>query len=721
MKANYSVMELLEMELETLPKTKAGLGEKIKRESWPFIEIACKGGRNGKRREYAPPPEIMAQIKEREISQLMDETAPAPLPALADEPETGLSVAQRHAVLTDRQKQVESARMGVLSAIDKLMDEAKTGKLAAITTLLTQARLPEYGHIAKMFELARDGRGAVGDLPSVRTINRWFAARESGELVPKIRLPDMALPEWGKLWLACWQNPQKRGVEQAYREFFVPQWQQQAPLAKMPSVHQARRLLEKLGNVSREKGRLGPRALKNLKGFKVREFLHLDPAEIYTADGHTFDAEVLHPDSGKPFRPEITTVADVATRKIVGWSVDLAESGHAVLAAISHACGTNGIPAIFYVDNGKGYKNSLMTDEATGLMGRIGTTMMHSLPYSSKARGVIERLHQTVWVDAAKSLASYMGEDMDDEARQEVHKASRKAGQVALKTVPALANIASLQASPLPTWRDFVVFCAQRVEWYNNRPHRSLPKVLDVSGKRRHMTPNEMWALKVAEGAEILRVDEADKQTLFMPQKMCTVERERVRLHRNYYYSTALQEYNGERMRVAYDIHDADFVWIYDDAGRFVAKAEWNANNIDYMPKTVREQAKEKRVDAQLKRIAKKGADIEAARPVRVIEHQTSVNLGGVVLNMAEIRQRGEALAAIKPRADDVDAVVVERPSETEKADDGWQVPATAQERFELYQRLQHAADLPEKAATWVRLYPGCVEYRALSKRAQAM
>ena len=139
------------------------------------------------------------------------------------------------------------------------------------------------------------------------------------------------------------------------------------------------------------------------------------------------------------------------------------------------------------------------------------------------------------------------------------------------------------------------------------------------------------------------------------------------------------------------------------------------------MPKTVREQAKEKRVDAQLKRIAKKGADIEAARPVRVIEHQTSVNLGGVVLNMAEIRQRGEALAAIKPRADDVDAVVVERPSETEKADDGWQVPATAQERFELYQRLQHAADLPEKAATWVRLYPGCVEYRALSKRAQAM
>ena len=229
MKQYYSAAELANLSLEGMPGTTRGVQKKAERDRWPFVEVVALGGRNGKRREYAPPPEIMAQIKEREISQMMNETAPAPLPALADEPQTGLSVAQRHAVLTDRQKQVESARMGVLSAIDKLMDEAKTGKLAAITTLLTQARLPEYGHIAKMFELARDGRGAVGDLPSVRTINRWFAARESGELVPKIRLPDMALPEWGKLWLACWQNPQKRGVEQAYREFFVPQWQQQAP------------------------------------------------------------------------------------------------------------------------------------------------------------------------------------------------------------------------------------------------------------------------------------------------------------------------------------------------------------------------------------------------------------------------------------------------------------------------------------------------------------
>ncbi|MCY7265051.1 hypothetical protein, partial [Pseudomonas protegens] len=71
--------------------------------------------------------------------------------------------------------------------------------------------------------------------------------------------------------------------------------------------------------------------------------------------------------------------------------------------------------------------------------------MRHSLPYSSQARGVIERLHQTVWVQAAKRLQSYIGADMDKQAGQAVHKAGRKLmkQEAALKGVPALGNILS--------------------------------------------------------------------------------------------------------------------------------------------------------------------------------------------------------------------------------------------------------------------------------------
>ena len=139
-----------------------------------------------------------------------------------------------------------------------------------------------------------------------------------------------------------------------------------------------------MGNVERERGRRGARDLKNILPHKRREFMHLKPAAIYTADGHTFDTEVLNPLSGLPFRPEITTVLDVGTRRCMGWSVGLAESRFTVLEALSHASRA-AIGALWYVDWGKGFENLMMTDEATGLMGRLGMTMTHSRAYNSQA------------------------------------------------------------------------------------------------------------------------------------------------------------------------------------------------------------------------------------------------------------------------------------------------------------------------------------------------
>lgn len=77
---------------------------------------------------------------------------------------------------------------------------------------------------------------------------------------------------------------------QAAFELFARSELAQRPLVKLPSVHQARCWLDKLGNVAREDGRMGSRELKTVKPYKVRDFKHLQPTDIYTADGHTFDA-----------------------------------------------------------------------------------------------------------------------------------------------------------------------------------------------------------------------------------------------------------------------------------------------------------------------------------------------------------------------------------------------------------------------------------------------
>ena len=364
MKTHFSIAELLNLNVSALPSSKSGLIKRIQSECWPFVEVAGKGGRNGKRREYAPPPDVMKQIQARKLEEALGglEDLPSPTemegkPAVRNE-ETPLALPETVCIVdgsTEQQRLCESSRRGVLAAVERVMAEAGVSKEAAITTVLTQAKMPGFEHIEKLFSLAADGRGGGGKLPSPRTIKRWFAARECNSLAPKISQKDMNVPSWLPLFLECYRLPMKPSVTEAYR-FFLRRLESDGN--KCPSIHTVRRWLGKVGNVERERGRRGARDLKNILPHKRREFMHLKPAAIYTADGHTFDAEVLNPLSGLPFRPEITTVLDVGTRRCMGWSVGLAESRFTVLEALSHASRA-AIGALWYVDWGIGHGKRL--------------------------------------------------------------------------------------------------------------------------------------------------------------------------------------------------------------------------------------------------------------------------------------------------------------------------------------------------------------------------
>lgn len=667
------------------------------RESWIYSDEPVAGGRQ---RLYAPadlPADVCRALAALRLESVVSEVSPpaalaAVLPAGALSPSTSLAPAApfSDADLTDRQRLERDARRGVLAAVRRLQLDTGCSQEAALTTLLTSARAGRLDAVLdNMLRLARDPRGRAGDgYPSVRTLKRWMSA--GADLAPKVKRARLDVPAWAAVFLREYQQPQKPSVEAAYRAACV-QW----PAEQRPSIHQVRRFIAKLGTVTRERGRMGERELKNIRPFIRRTFDQLLPNDIWTADGHTFDAEVQHPLHGRPFRPEITTFIDIATRRAVGWSVDLAESSQAVADALRHGVERNGIPAMLYVDNGSGYRNAFMSDDATGLVGRLGATIEHSLPYNSQARGVIERAHQTIWVTGAKQLPAYMGAAMDREARLAQFKLTRRA----LKAGGAM---------PLMPWDLFVQYCEQRIAEYNARAHRSLGRI----------SPDAAWANHLARGWAPALMGADEIATLFRPRVVRKLGRAEIRLFNNIYFARELEEFHGLEGHIAYDIHDASRVWVYAPDGRLICEAKVNGNARHYYPVPVVEQARQRRAKGRLARVESARDEILAelrGAPALSAPEAGQIVIAGRVIDPAALAQRAAVREAIEVHPEPV----------TEPG----HAPAAAQPRSErsaadnyadwlaLDTRIAAGEAASEAEIRWHRSYPNSAQFKAHVKK----
>jgi putative transposase len=574
--------------------------KRANKECWPSRERVASGGG----REYpisALPKPAQAAL----LAQLAAEAAPA-LPAPVARRATPVT-AEQIAPLTDDQRQRQSARAVILAECERLAIQASVSFKRAAQTLETLARtggLP--AQLAGLAPLA-NARLSDGRTLSARSILRWRQEADAAGVVapaPKVPVARNEIPWWAPEMVGRWAIPTKPPLEEVYIEFC----QHRAvvtPDAILPSIHQVRRFFAKLGTVTKAAGRMGPRALKTLKAYVKRDFSALEPNDVWSADGHTYDAEIAHPLNGQPIRPEITLIVDIAIRRVTGWSASLKESTATVAEALRHGVTRNGVPAIFYVDNGPGYTGANIGGPEVGLLGRIGTTIEHSLPYNSQARGVIERLHQSVLVKSARKLPTYLNDRMDDEARQRVFKTTRadlKAAQRAGKTGTDLVGASRY----LIGWDDLLAHVGAAVEAYNNRPHSSL-------GGR---SPNEALADFLDAGWSPLMLATDEEEALFRPVVERTTNRGLINWLGHEYFAQALEEWGGQRVQVAYDIHDASRVWVSDLDGRFICEAALDGHSTAYMPASAVQKAQNARADAALKRLALKQEAIESARPV---------------------------------------------------------------------------------------------------------
>jgi putative transposase len=611
MKTHYSIAELHELELDGLPTSRRGLEKYVLAHSLKYREVPSRG-KGGTRKEYELSSELTNLISLREIkNEVVSQSQPTEVISVTNVANSPFCPSSE---LMNWQREIAENRLFVVRYIQQQIKQG-TKKTPAIEQFIVDAEallLPEEMQLAVQKANAKAGEGRT---VSRRSVFDWVKSVEEAEqhkiniisvLAPKARRSD--IPAWAMDLLKLWAQPQKPTLP-AVLELLPNYLKADVPC---PSYNQAYRFIkEKLGNVEAQRGRMGSHDIKNIKPFIRRDTEQLLPTDVYTADGHCFDAEVAHPMHGKPFRPEITSIIDVATRRLVGWSIDLAESGWAVLDAVRMSACECGIPAIFYVDNGSGYKNQMMGAKGRGVMARLNTEMSHALPYNSQAKGLIERSHQTLWVKAAKNLPSYIGKDMDAEASNKMFKLTRS----------EIKQIGVSKA--LMSWTDFLNYADEVVRNYNNKPHSGLKRITDpVTFKKRHQSPLEAWSEALELGAPIDCVEDWDAEDLFRPYEERKVRRGEIELFGNRYFSQELAEYHSDTVLVGYDIHNADRITVRDEDGRLICYAFWNANKRSYFPMTKVEQARQRRADGRLRRLAVKQDEVlQEVNPQAVIEH----------------------------------------------------------------------------------------------------
>ena len=581
--------------------SKSQAERKASSDSWVFMEEAVRGGR---RRLY--PLATLPEGVRNALAKKSLATARATTPA---------RIATELLTISDLktfQRDPMEARAALLAEIDRLVMTG-IGRSKAVAMLIAMAARGELSPELQSLTPIANARANGSRSLSRATIYNWLKARDDagGNMVAlaPIAPPESPEPWWFRPFTKLYCIPTGPSMAEVLEH---PEWPE--AVAK-PSYDQVRRFMKSVSLLTKSRGRVGPRAMKAMMGYKLRDASEMWPGCVFIGDGHTDKKLVAHPDSGRPFRAEITAILDVYSRKWVGWSVALAENTWAVADALRHAVTTAACCDIFYYDNGSGAKNKTWDDDCTGMAARLSITKLHSAPWSSQARGIIERFHSSVLHKLARRSITYVGARMDKEARQIIDK----------KIAAEIKENGSSEI--LPSWAEFIAELAAEQVRYNDRPHDSLDKIIDpVTGKRRHMTPNEVWDKGLEQGLTGEPISTEEARTLFRPAVRRKVTRELVSVFSNQYHARELDELHGQEVMVAYDIHDANHVEISRLDGRWLCTGKWDGHKTNYMPVPVIQQARETRLAGQLARNDDRRQNIlDTAGPTLTIEHQPTI------------------------------------------------------------------------------------------------
>ncbi|EID7158078.1 transposase [Salmonella enterica] len=632
--------------LASLPNigcSRATLARRANREGWTFRQLQGKRGVSYEYEISSLPLTIQEEVRERQIQQLMevglqkpakpvvrrrrDPDAISPLEAYRGSPQL---MEERLNALTENQRQVADARVALVREVFLLEEKGNIGRLKAINYVVSKARsgeLPPLLQAAAVTANAKRGSGrTISRDPLYQWVLKYSQAQNAAErllLLAPGKREEMKVEEisWLADFLAEYRQSNGRPMTEAYEDF-VAEWNRRHAeepymLQIIPSYDAIRRVMKKLPEVVKQKGRITGSEYRQLEGFTRRDWDAMPVNYVWIGDGHGMKLKCAHPIHGRPFSPEVTFVIDGGTRFVVGWSLDLAENVFAVAGAIQHGIRNHGKPFIYYSDNGSGETADVLDKEVVGILPRLGINHPTGIAGNPQGRGIIERLNRTLPVRIARKYRTYFGKGADRETLRKTNRNLRSAFN-ALQKGKELNAVQRSAMRDLPSWEELIEAIRDGVEWYNNRQHSELP--MKANGK--HYSPAEYRKKRLAEeDTEIEWLSEVELRDMFCPVVEKPVRRCEIHWLNNIYYAPELRDEHGRKVLISYDIHNAEKIIVRRPDGSFICEAIWNGNKRAAFPVTAEYHKHQQRIKGMRKRAEEKLRDAED-EGISVLEHK---------------------------------------------------------------------------------------------------
>lgn len=643
--------ELADLKLKCLPNMPHNIRAKAKKEGWKNRKRSGKGGGL----EYAfdgLPKTVQDEIRTKYLVVQVKSSTPT---ERVSSTEKALIATERDvSVLTDKDRLTADSRLLMALLVSRYVisdNLTRTRAIKMVSELSRTGKLPiidgtDYNLICTQ-AIARKNSNSQG--VGVRALHEWVLNAdnaERGEHTLQVFAPakqgrpsiEVGAVAWLSDFMAVYRSTNGACIAESYRGFALHYQllaSRQAMDYPLPSLTQVRGVLSKIPNHILQIGRKTGASLRALKTYVKRDWSVLKTNDVWVGDGHSLKMKVAHPDHGRPFTSELTLIMDTASRYIVGWSLAYSESCFAVADALRFAMTHNGIPAIYYSDNGSGQTNRTLDADITGILPRLGVHHETGIPGNPQGRGIIERVMRTLAHPIARSFATYYGPNADpDTVRQTltaVDSLAKHQNDVGKKDKPLTAKQKSA-IGKLPTWDELMTVIEQAVAWYNNKHEHS-----ELGGA----TPKAVreYLMGQLEEGEYVELTANEARDMYRPSVVRVVQRAWLSVYNNEYWHKSLEDYDGKKVQVHIDQHNPKTVIVKTINGKYLCDATLDGNKKDAFPLSLVERSKVGRTNAKITRLEDEAtkAKLELRKTLQIEAQESFGELAGFMATQNKV------------------------------------------------------------------------------------